>query len=156
MACIQNGFKCIHVVSTNDALFLSGLPGRVLYGCHKIHHKTPSSVQPHAPPEGQGLESSLGLVLPGAAEALRGIIAPGGAPGRTIGTHILHIPWVWGMAVRHARSHGLVNLASVVLHPHLAEAGVTHKLGVSICDESCDGCKTKNSKPLQTLSKMKW
>ena len=134
---------CLNVFmpSLHGALFLSvttGVPGRVLYGWHKIRHKTPSSVEPHAPPEGQGLESRLGLVLPG---ALRGIVTPGRAPGWTVGTHILHIPWVWDMALWHAR-HGLVDLAGVFLYPHLAESGVTHKLRVSICDESCDGYKT--------------
>lgn len=114
-----------------------GLPAGILWIWAQLHQKPPSPVELHTTPDGVGPKASLGLVLPGAVEGLWGIITHRMGPGWTIGAHVLQIPWIWSMTVRHRLVHRVGNMARVLLHPHLAKASITHQLGVPICDKAC-------------------
>lgn len=114
------------------------LPAGIFEVWPQIHHKPSTSVQLHAAPDGVGPQFTLGLVNPGAVTALWIVATLAGAPAWTVGVHVLQFPWVWSVAVPLRLLHGGSHVAGVFTYSNLAKTSVTHQLGVSICDESCE------------------
>lgn len=131
-------------------------PAGILAVWSQIHREASSSVEHHTAPDGEGFQFALRLVRPWAVLALWAVVIDCRAPALTVGAHVLQLPWVWSVTIPSRLVHDTSHTAGVFVNPHLTHPSVTHQLGVSVCDESCETYQISFNHCWSPLQALRW